>query len=78
VVVDDVMTTVADAVMAVERVVADQGRIPSRAQPNPSPQLRSQSLSKLPKQQPWQTRTPLLNNQQEMTRQPRTAQQRPD
>ena len=74
-----VMMTVADAVTIAETVVADQDRIPSRALPNPSPPLQSPSLKNLPKQQRLLLKpTQLLNNQQEMTAQTRTAQQRPD
>ena len=74
-----VMMTVADAATTVERVVADQGRIPSHVLPSLSPPLRSPSLKALPKQQRLLRKpTQLLNNQQEMTAQIRTAQQRPD
>ena len=74
-----VMMTVADAVTIAETVVADQDRIPSRALPNPSPPLQSPSLKNLAKQQRLLRKpTQLLNNQQEMTAQTRTAQQRPD
>tara|TARA_B100001094_G_scaffold233231_1_gene228130 strand:- start:86 stop:322 length:237 start_codon:yes stop_codon:yes gene_type:complete len=74
----DVMTTVADAVRAVERVVVDHDQIPSRARPSLSPPLRSPKLKRLLKQQQLRNRTQLLNNQQQMTVPTRTAQQRPD